>query len=108
MSEWVEIWINQLTVRTEKARKEYRSAVLKFIEIVGDLKLASLSDNSSSEFIKRCDADGLSRNSTRSYLHSQGFIPKITKIGYEGSIASQIWSTSKLPCRSETVMDYAW
>lgn len=88
MSEWVEIWINQLTVRTEKARKEYRSAVLKFIEIVGDLKLASLSANSSSEFIKRCDADGLSRNSTRSYLrmvgiylnflHSQGFIPKIT------------------------------
>jgi len=68
LSDYLELWINQLTVQTEKARREYRASVLKFIEIVGDLPLRSLKNSSSRKFIQVLDQQGLSRNSIRSYL----------------------------------------
>lgn len=88
LGDWVSTWADQLTLRTAQAKREYISAVQRFIEIVGDTKLENLTANSSYEFIRVLDQRGLSRNTIRSYLrmvsiylnylHSQELIPKIS------------------------------
>jgi len=87
LTDWRDVWINQLTVRTIKARNEYCAAVSHFVAHTGDLKLGELTTNSSVPFIQAMDAKGLSRNSIRSYLrmvniylnflYSKELIPKI-------------------------------